>query len=162
MANSDYPKGFAPFGVIKKQIVLESGSAIYPGDFVRLASDGQVDPAAAGETILGLALNYCSASGQEVLVSCDPDQLYVGQADETEIDAQTDIGNVCDIVATAGNSTYKTSRQEVDSSDVNTTSGQLLLLGYERRVDNALGGFCDVIVKINEHQGMGKDAFAGI
>ena len=161
MANLDTPKGFAVYGVPKKTIVLEAGSTIAPGEFVRLASDGQLDAVAAGETILGLALNYATV-GEDVLVSYDPDQLYVGQADETEIDAQTDVGNVFDVVATADNTTYKTSRMEIDSSTVSTSDGQLLLLGLEKRPDNAFGGFCDCIVKINEHQAMGVNAFAGI
>jgi hypothetical protein len=160
MANADRPCGFRPHGKILRANVYESGAAIYPGDAVKLSSDGQIDPAAAGDALLGVALSYASAAGAEVLVADDPSQRFVVQADETQVDAQTDIGNVCDIVATAGNSTYKLSRMELDSSDVNTTSGQLCILGYERRADNALGTNVDAIVKINEHQL--KDAFAGV
>ena len=161
MANADRPRGFAPHGRVKQAIVLEAGSTIAPGEFVRMANDGQIDAVGAGDTILGLALGYAT-SGQKVLVSVDPEQLYVGQADETEIDAQTDIGNNCDVVATADNTTYKAARMEIDSSTIGASAAQLTILGIEERPDNAFGGFCDVIVRIAEHQVMGVDAFAGI
>jgi hypothetical protein len=161
MANADRPRGFAPYGKIKSANTYEAGAACYPGDLVSLASDGQVDPTAAGATILGCCLSYASAAGAKVLVSDDPEQRYVVQADETEVDAQTDIGNNCDITATAGNSTYKTSRQELDSSTIGTSAAQLTILDIEQRPDNAFGGFVDVIVRINEHQ-VQKDAFAGV
>jgi hypothetical protein len=152
MANLDRPRGFAPHGKVLRSRPYEAGSACYPGDLVALASDGQVDPAATGAEILGLCLTYASAAGQEVLVADHPDQLISGQADETELDAQTDVGNMCDIVATAGDSTYKTSRQEVDSSTVVATTAQLQILGIERRPNNALGTNVEVVCRINEHQ----------
>ena len=63
----------------------------------------------------------------------------------------------------AGNTTYKASRQEVDSSSIGTGSGgQLVILGIEDRPDNALGAQVDVLVKINENQAMGETDFAGI
>lgn len=163
MANKDYPRGFRPKGPVKKEITMESGSACYPGDFVSLASDGQVDPSAAGADILGLCLSYASAAGQKISVSVDPDQVYIGQADETQLDAQTDVGNLCDIVATGGNTTYKTSRQEIDSSTVGTGSGgQLVILSVNREVGNAFGEFAEIEVKINEHQVFGNTDFAGV
>jgi hypothetical protein len=160
MANLDRPRGFEPKGEPLRANKYVAGSACYPGDAVAIASDGKVDPAAAGGKILGVALNYASADLEEVIVADHPDQLFYVQADETQVDAQSDIGNVCDIVATAGNSTYKVSRMELDSSDVNTTSGQLLILGIEDRPNNALGAQASVIVKINEHQF--ADSFAGV
>lgn len=160
MANLDTPRGFECKGVPLRVNKYESGSACYPGDLVTLASDGQVDPVTAGVIILGLCMSYASASGAAILVADHPQQLIIGQADETEIDAQTDVGNMCDIVATAGNSTYKTSRQEVDSSTIGTGSAQVQILGIEDKPNNALGGFVDVICRINEHQF--GDAVAGV
>jgi hypothetical protein len=162
MANADRPRGFAPYGKVKSANIYEAGAAVYPGDLVALASDGQIDPVAAGSTILGCALSYAAAAGDKVLVSDDPEQRYVVQADETEVDAQTDIGNNCDHLATAGNSTYKASRMELDSSTIGTSAAGLTILDIEQRPDNAFGGFVDVIVRINEHQIAGKDAFAGV
>lgn len=162
MANPDRPQGFRPLGPVEKSISMVAGSEVYPGDFVALAADGAVDPAAAGAVIFGLALNHAEA-GEDVSVVADADQLYVGQADETEIDAQTDVGNLCDIVATAGDATYDASRQEIDSSTIGTGSGgQLVIMGIRTRPDNALGAQADVIVRINEKQVIGEDDFAGI
>jgi hypothetical protein len=160
MANLDRPRGFEPHGEIKQVVVQEAGSACYPGDMVALASDGQVDPVATGAKVLGLCLSYASASGQKVLVSIDPSQVYAVQADETEVDAQTDIGNCCDITATAGDTTYKTSRQELDSSTIAAASAQLLILSIDTNVKNAAGAQATVLVKINESQL--ADSFAGI
>lgn len=162
MANRDAPQGFEPYGVLRQVVVLEAGSAVNPGEFVRMANDGQIDAVAAGETIMGLCLDYGGSAGDKVRVSVNPEQLYVGQADETELDAQTDIGNCCDVLATADNTSYRASRMEIDSSTVAASSAQLLILGLQPRVDNAFGEFADVIVKINEHQAFGADAFAGI
>lgn len=160
MANPDRPRGFQPHGELKRVGVYESGSACYPGDLVALASDGQVDPVATGDNpMIGVCLSYASAAGAEILVADDPDQLFVGQGDETELDAQTDVGQTCDVTATAGSSTYKTSRHEIDSSTIGS-SKQLMILGIERRPDNALGAQADVIVRINKHQL--SNAYAGI
>lgn len=161
MANPDRPCGAKPFGKVKQTVVMQAGSTVYPGDFVKLANDGQVDAAAAAGDIFGVALSYAT-SGNDILVSCDPSQLYVVQADSTEIDAQTDVGNVADILATAGDTLYKTSRHELDSSTIDTSSAQLLILGIQARPDNVLGANVDVVVKINEHQAIGENDFAGI
>jgi hypothetical protein len=161
MANSDTPKGFWPHGRVLRTTVAEAGSACYPGDFVSLASDGQVDPTSAGATIYGLCLSYASAAGQDVLLSTDPEQLYAAQGDETEFTAQTVIGNNCDILATAGSSTYKTSRQEIDSSTIGTSAAQVTIVGLEKVAGNGFGTNAKVIVRVNEHQ-VNKDAFAGI
>lgn len=163
MANGDRPQGFRPLGGPSKVVTMTAGAAIFPGDCVHLESDGLVDPAAANEDIYGVALSYASASGESVSVSIDPNQLYIAQSSSGDIDAQTDIGNVADILATAGDSTYKTSRQEIDGSSIATGGAkQVVILGLLARPDNALGTNADVIVKINENQVMGETDFAGI
>lgn len=150
MANLDQPQGAVPYGKVVSCGVYESGSAVYPGDFVALASDGQVDAGADSGSLLGVAMNYCSAAGQELRVADHPDQKFIVQAAGADVDLQTDIGQLCDIEATAGSSTYKASRHELDFSDTGT--GQLRLLGIDPRPNNALGEFVDCIVVINAHQ----------
>ncbi len=162
MANADRPKGFEPSGRVKQSMSAVSGAAIFPGDFVHLEADGLVDPAVAGEDIYGLCISRATAASQRIMLSVDPSQIYIGQASATEVNLQDDIGNVCNILATAGNSTYKTSRQEVDSSTIGTSNNQLVLLDIERRVDNAFGAQVDVRVKITENQIFGETDFAGI
>lgn len=153
MANLDMPRGFDVKGVPLRVNKYEAGSACYPGDLVTMASDGQVDPVTAGVEILGVCMTYASAAGAVVIVADHPDQLIVGQVESTQVDAQTDIGNVADITATAGNSTYKTSRQEVDGASLAAgSSAQLQILGIVDSPNNALGGFVDVVCRINEHQ----------
>lgn len=153
MANLDMPRGFECKGVPLRINKYESGSACYPGDLVTLASDGQVDPCAAGTIVLGVCMNYVSGAGLPVLVADHPDQLIIGQVAASEINVQTDLGNVCDIIATAGSSTYKASRQEIDgSTQAGGSSAQLMLLGIVDAPNNILGEFVDVICKISEHQ----------
>lgn len=159
MANKDMPVGAQPLGRIISANVYEAGSTIYPGDFVRLASDGQIDAAAAGETLIGVALGYATV-GKKVLVSDAPEQRYVVQADEGQIDAQTDIGQNADILATAGSSAYKASRHELDSSTIAGSAAQCTILDIERRVGDELGTNVKVVVRINEHQLV--DAFGGV
>lgn len=161
MANGDRPSGFEAYGKVGQIAVFEAGSVVNAGEFVSLASDGQVDASAAGATILGLCLDYGAAAGDKVRVIVDPNQLYVGQADETELDAQTDIGNLCDIVATADDTTYRASRMEIDSSTVGTGGGgQLVIMGLAPESGNAFGAQAKIIVKINEHQLV--TSFAGV
>lgn len=152
MANLDRPKGFECKGEPLRINKYTAGSACYPGDLVALASDGKVDPVSAGGEILGLCMSYASADGQSVSVADHPDQLLFGQASGSEIDAQTDVGQMYDIVATAGNSTYKTSRQEINSASGQDASAQLQLIGIDERSNNALGANVVAIVRINEHQ----------
>lgn len=151
MANLDRPKGFECYGEPLRVNPYESGSACYPGDLVAIAADGQVDPVAAGAEILGVCLSYASAAGAVIMVADHPDQLISAQGDEAELDAQTDIGQCCDILATAGNSTYKTSRQEVDSSSVGSAA-QLQILRISTRQGNAGGANAEVVCRIHEHQ----------
>lgn len=164
MANADRPKGFEPIGPysLKSHVASED---IKKGEFVKLASDGKVAVAAAGDRLLGLCMSRSKNDGDRVMVVCDPKQRYVGQADEAEIDAQTDVGNLCDILATADSgSPYDASRQEIDSSSIGTGSGgQLRIVDIQRRPDNAYGAQADVIVEINEHQYQASAAdFAGV
>jgi hypothetical protein len=163
MANKDRPMGFAPVGEVKQTMVAVVASAVYAGEFVAMANTGTVAAATAGCDIFGLALSTQATVGGKVLLSVDPEQIYVGQADETEINEQSDIGNICDIVATAESSTYKHARMEIDSSTSGTGSGgQLVILGLMVCPDNAFGGYAKVLVKINEHQAFGTDDFGGI
>lgn len=161
MANSDRPQGFKPYGEVKQAVKMKAGAVIRPGEFVSLSADGLCDPAAANADIFGLCLTNAEAANDTILVSIDPSQQYVGQADGSDIDAQTDIGQGVDILATADDTTYKASRQEIDSSSIGT-GAQLIILEIEERPDNALGEFVDVRVKINENQIFGETDSAGI
>jgi len=155
MASLDRPKGFEPYGVVRHIGIYESGAEIFRGDAVALASDGQVDPAAAGNgtRILGVAAEYVAASGTDLRVYDHVDQEFVVQADETELDLQTDIGSTANILATAGNSQFEHSRMELDSSDLGTTTdAQLRVMRIEKNVNNVLGAQAEAVVRINVHE----------
>lgn len=152
MANLDQPQGFRPKGEPKRLNEYVASAACYPGDAVELAS-GKVAPTDGTGALCGVAASYAAADGDAVMVWDDPDQLFVVQADETEVDNQNDIGKQFPVVATAGNATYRVSRQELDSSlGGSDLDLPLLLLGIEKRPDNALGAQVDCIVKIARHQ----------
>lgn len=152
MANPDRPNGFRPKGEPLRCNRYQAGGTFYRGDLVKLDANGQVVVAAASDATVGVAATSAT-SGADALVYDHPDQMFIGQADEGQIDAQTDINLNYDFLATAGSSTFSQSRQEVDSSTQATTATlPLKVLDYERRPDNALGTNVDVIFKINNHQ----------
>ncbi len=153
MANPDRPSGLTPLGRIREQREYTAGARCFPGDAVRMQADGKVDPAAAAQAILGVALNYADADGDNVNVSIAEDQTYLVQADAAGITAQTGIGLNYDILATAGSTTFNASRMELDSSTANTTiTLQLRVLSLGSRIDNAFGTNSEVEVKINNQQ----------
>lgn len=162
MANKDIPDGFRPVGEIKQVVVMEAGSAVYPGDPVALASDGQVDPVAGGSTINGVALTYASGAGVKVLVSVDPEQIYEAKCDAAEVNAQSFVGNNADHALGTPSTTYKASRAEIASSTATAGAAGWTIIGLAGGVDNAFGADARLLVRINEHQVHGKDAFAGI
>lgn len=155
MANQDRPKGLEPYGQLIHAGKYVSGAAIYPGDAVYSSADGFIDPATSGDGVrlLGVALSYASAAGETVMVADSPDQEFVVQADGSDVDAATDIGQLCNLLTTAGNSAFKHSRMELDSSDIGTTvTAQMRILRIEPGVKNALGANVEVVCKINQHE----------
>ena len=155
MANLDRPKGFVIYGDVKHLGLYQSGSEVFPGDAVVLAGDGRIDTAAAGDgtQLLGIAANYASAADVDVMVYDDPDQEFSIQMDESEFNVQDDIGESCNIVATAGNATYKHSRHEADSSDIAVTAtAQLRIQRLEKSAKNAFGAQAEAVVRINQHE----------
>lgn len=174
MANVDRPRGFRPYGELKHVGIYTAAGTIYPGDLVK--QDGgasstsmaenrtRVVVGANGGALLGCALNYATA-GQKVRVADDPQQLYSAQGDGSDYDNQSDLGTNAGLLATAGDSTYKQSRQEVKTSDVQTTATlELKVLGYVPRQDakNQMGAFAELIVKINNHQLAAHTGTAGV
>jgi hypothetical protein len=162
MANSNTPNGLIPHGRVLRSRPYVAGSAIYPGDAVKLKSDGTVEVAAASNALLGAALNY-AASGSEVNIADHPDQLFRVKADETEVDAQTDLNLNYNLVAGTASTLYKASRHALDSSTQATTATlPLKALAIDVRPDNALGTYADVIVCINNHQLKGGTGVVGV
>ncbi len=170
MANVDRPCGFKKFGYDYPNNRYIAAGTIYPGDAVKQEAGAsnttqykmRVEAGSDTGALVGVALNYAVA-GDSVLVSDHPDQQYTGQADESDYNENADLGTNANILATAGNSTFKASRMEIDSSDIATTAThQIRILGVEKRQDdkNAFGANVVLIFKINNHQlasGTGTD-----
>lgn len=153
MANKDQSMGFRPFGALKSSSDYMAGGTVYPGDIVKLDNAGKVVQAAAGTSAaLGVALNY-AVSGSTVNVADDPSQLFVGQADDATIAAQTNLNLNYNITVGTASTLYKRSAMEVDASTGATDSNlPLKVLKLGKDIDNAFGDQADVVVKINNHQ----------
>ena len=152
MANKDQIVGLKPVGKIISANEYEAGSVVYPGDLVKIANDGQVDPCAASEAAIGVALTYASGAGVKVMVSDSPEQRYSIQADDATIAAQTNLALNYNITVGTASTLYKRSAMQLDSSTGATDSIlPLRALAIDKSVDNAFGNKVDVIVKINNH-----------
>lgn len=166
MANADQPRGASPYGDVIRTTSYKAGSKICPGEFVKRSADGMIDPAASSDAMLGVALEFASASGVYINVADAPDQRFIIQADQSDIDTQTDIGLVYNVLATAENTVYNVARMELDSNTGTASSSlatrPLKLLEVDRRPDNAFGAQVDCIVKINNHQNAGGTGTVGV
>lgn len=166
MANANRPNGFQPYGEIQQTQQAVAGGTIRQYDPVILGAGGTVTVAVGTEgtpgVIQGVALHKAS-SGERVLLSVGPDQLYIIQADGSELDNQNDIGLVCDFVNATPSPDFGVSRAQLDSSAAAAGgSQQLTIVEYLQSPTNATGANVRCLVKINEHQAYGKDGFAGI
>ncbi len=162
MANVSAPRGFRPYGDLKSIGIYIAAATIMPGDAVALDAGAsstverkaRVKLGVAGAALVGVAMNYATV-GQSVRVADSPSQLFAGQVNGATADNQDDLGLNCSILATAGNTQYKISRQELNSATLAVTATlECKLLGYVDRQDgkNELGASVEAIFKINNHQ----------
>jgi len=156
MANKNQPNGgFTPYGAIISSQIYQSAGVIYPGDMLTMNSSGLVTQATAGagNAVIGCALQYCSAANQDCLVADAVDQEFVAQALDATIAAQAQLGLNYNVIATAGNTQFKISMHELDSSTGATNSNyQLRALRLLPMIGNAFGAQAKIICKINNHQ----------
>jgi hypothetical protein len=160
MANKDQVKGFQPFGPVLRAQSYLAGGTVYEGDLVKQGGAGDVVAGTAGAAAIGVALNYAT-SGQQVLVADHPDQMFVGQVDDSSVDAQTDLGLNYSLVAGSANTTYRTSGMEIDGDTQHTNVLELKVLRILPAADNALGANVKCVCKINIHQ-LGSVGVAGV
>lgn len=154
MANRDEVKGFEPWGRVSPFNEYEADTTIYKGDLLKLKSDGQVEPCAAGTVpAIGVAMSYATA-GNKVLVADDPNQQFICQSDDaTEPAAQTACGMNFNIVVGTASTLYKRSAMEIDGNTGATDSNlPVKFLRLAPNVDNAFGANAKMIVTINNHQ----------
>jgi hypothetical protein len=152
MANQDRPRGFEPYGRVKQCNEYDASAICYPGDLLKLKSDGTVEPAAAGAAqAMGVALNYC-ASGGKVLVADDPTQLFIAQVNGASVDAATDLNLNYDISVGTASTLFQRSMMEIAHASGATDSNlPLKVLRITKEINNALGADVDVVCLINNH-----------
>ena len=180
MANKDAAFGLRPIGKVgqnrdsqglSEYSIAASSSAIYFNDPVK-TSGGYLLVAGAGGNLRGSLggifftdastskptyANHLDASNTATdivgFVSDDPYERFEVQSDNTGASAQTDIGNVADIVYAAGSSPDYVSKVELDDSDLAASDGQLKVIGVSKDPDNNELGSANVnfVVTINEH-----------
>lgn len=153
MANKDNPSGFSPIGPIlsSNDYVKSTAAAIYPGDMVifttvAAGAGGKVAVATAGNTqVVGVALQYRSATDTSILVADDPDQQYYGQVATTTIPTGVNV----DILATAGNATRLKSQMELKYTGATMATAQCRVL--DRHPNDAASNNSRHRFIINEH-----------
>ena len=156
-AATDAPFGATPFDETLRlqpyNKVVGYATRIFPGDFVTLAADGNVQVAAAGDRLLGVSAvdSAASTADANVLVYDHPDQRFAVQVDDTgTATAQTNVGNNTDILATAGDATTSRSRHELTQSGWGTGTAQCKLIGLHP-IETAFASNRKMIVRISEH-----------
>lgn len=176
MANLDSPLGFTPVtmvgGIIPArlyQIDADGSTAMYIGDLVVRAADGNIDLATAGtgNTILGAIIatydsdmvpttNRPASTAGFALVADDPAQEFLAQEDSVGSNlALADRGGNTAFVAGTGDTFNNRSGHEIDSSNIGTGAGnQLRIVDIHDVNDNAVGANAQWIVKINNHQAL--------
>jgi len=163
MANKDNVKGAEPSGSCLRARRYVAAATIYPGDLVKQEGGGRVTPVSATDAAIGVAMDFASGAGANVLVADHPDQEFVIQSSGTDPDAQTDIGLNYDITAGSADTLYKRSGMELDASSGGTLATRTLkLLRIDPRVDNVLGANADCVVVINNHQLKGGTGTDGV
>ena len=169
MANTDAPNGLKPVrhiagGTIRpNEYKIPSGynTAIFTGDAVKLLSSGYVAVAAAGNRLLGVfaGCSYPNSSGEQVF-----SRQWTASATTQGTADFTDIGNMADIVATAGSTSTGQSAMEV-SGTTGTGTANLRILGLYNAPNNAYGTNGILEATIYEHelnQHVDADGTAGV
>jgi len=181
MANKDAAFGLKAIGKVgqnrdaqglSEYQIAASSAAIYQNDPVEMATTGYITVAAATDVLLGSLngvfytdastskptwANHLAASNTATdivgFVADDPYQRFEVQSDNAGASAQTDVGNLADIVYAAGSSPNYVSKVELDDGTLGTSTGQLKILGVSRDPDNSDLTAANVnwIVTINEH-----------
>ena len=181
MANKDAAFGLKAIGKVgqnrdnqglSEYSIAASATAIYQWDPVKMAATGTIVVAGAGGAIMGSLngvfytdastskptwANHLNASNTATdivgFVSDDPYERFEVQSNNSGASAQTDIGNVANIVYAAGSSPDYVSKVELDDSDLATSDGQLKVIGVSRDPNNNDLGSANVnwVVTINEH-----------
>lgn len=162
---------FHPSGIIRQShstIASGFGTTIFQYSPVRVAADGTLEDAAAGEAAIGvfMGVEFTRVDGRRAvanfweanLVASDivayytEDQLIVYEIQSDEPFVQSAIGEQFDWTALGGNAVTGLSNQALDFSSSAANAG-LRAIGVNPAPDNIIGdAFTIVQVQISEHQ----------
>ena len=181
MANVDNPSGFAPVRHIsgapyngqsnRYSLLAADGTATFVGDLVKIegsaTADGvpSVEQATAGATniagpVIGfeilptdLTVLYRLASTLRYALVCDDPYMLCEAQEDSDGGALTvdEVGENCDIIVAAGNTTSGISAMEIDSSTHTANAANIRVIGLVPRANNAVGTNARWEVLINEH-----------
>lgn len=147
-------------GSLRKMPVDSSnGTAIFKGDAVKLEDDGNMAPAAAGDSIYGFCMGVvvdravaatehpgylpASTAGNILVLPANNAMISIKEDGTGGYMVATNVGSVGDLVATAGSTSTGRSGYVLDSSDViakdaTPGSAQLLVIALDPTVGNEL------------------------
>ena len=179
MANTDAPNGFVPLrhltgGVVRPQaypIANAYSNSLFSGDLVTLLSDGTVGIGTNTSNALGVfyGVQYIDRASGDVkfskvwtastaikantaataFVYDDPNITYEVQGSGTF--ANANVGELCNVLFTAGETTFGGSQQEANLATLGTTALPLRILRLVDAPDNAVGADAKLEVVINNH-----------
>ena len=180
MANVDTPNGFIPLrhltgGVIRANqyfIANSEPDSFYYGDLVTLGSDGELDAYANNLNAIGVfygveyiedvtgdvkfekvwtaSTNIKSGTQAKAYVYDDPNITFQIQAGNGAF-AQANVGELCNVLLTAGASPYFHSKQEAYMDTLNTTALPLRILRMSEIPGNTAAENAEIEVVINNH-----------
>lgn len=162
---------FHPSGIIRQShstIASGFGTTIFQYSPVRVAADGTIEDAAAGEAAIGVFMgveftrvdgrravaNFWEANtvATEIVVYYTEDQLIVYEIQADGSIAQLRIGEQMDWSALGGNATTGLSNQSLDIASSAANAG-LRIIGVNPAPDNIIGdAFTIVQVQISQQQ----------
>ncbi len=179
MANTDAPNGFVPLrhltgGVVRPQsypIANGFSTSLFSGDLVTLLSNGTVGIGTNTSNALGVfyGVQYIDQTTGDVkfskiwnasttvkpntaataFVYDDPNITYKVQGSGTF--ANANVGELCNVLFTAGESTFGGSQQEANLSSLGTTALTLRILRLVDEPNNDVGADAKLEVVINNH-----------
>jgi hypothetical protein len=179
MANTNAPNGFVPLrhltgGVVRPQaypIANAYATSLFSGDLVTLLSDGTVGISTNAINALGVfyGVQYIDQTSGDVkfskiwpasttvktntaataFVYDDPNITYQVQGNGTF--ANANVGELCNVTFTAGETTFGGSQQEADLGTLATTAKVLRILRLVDEPNNAVGADAKLEVVINNH-----------
>jgi hypothetical protein len=165
MANVNNPYGFRCLGrtldggapqVEEFDKVVGYGTTIFPGDLVNQVADGSIEVSITPGTTLisGVALNYGALStATKHLVTVSPGAVFEAQENAGSALVAADNGLLCNAVLTAGDTTKKQSKHQINSTGKDVTATlDLKLLMLLKVPNNDYGAYSRWEVVINKHR----------